>query len=129
MNLNPDATFLRFLIAGAFNTLFGWTVYSFAIFFGARPWLALIIGLTAGIAFNFISLSTFVFRNMVLKRLPLFVLSYGFIYTINLICLEVIQFWIDSPIWGQLVLSPPISILSYLVLSRTVFKQENAPPS
>jgi putative flippase GtrA len=117
-----QARFIRFLIAGAFNTLFGWLVYSAAILLGAAPWLALIIGLLAGIVFNFISLGAYVFRDMVLGRLPRFVLSYGFIYAANLICLKALKPWIYDPIWCQLLLTPPTALLSYFIQSRLVFK-------
>jgi len=125
MNLKSRTTFLRFLIAGGFNTLFGWLVYSAAIIFRMPPWLALIVGTVTGIGFNFISLGAYVFRDMSRKRLPLFVLSYGFIYTINLICLKAMELWIDSPIWGQLILTLPMAVLSYTVLSCMVFTLNN----
>lgn len=121
MNLKPRATFLRFLIAGGFNTLFGWLVYSTAVLSGAPAWLALIASMIAGIGFNFISLGTYAFRDMALKRLPKFVLSYGFIYVTNLVCLKLISPYVNQPIWAQLVLTPPMAILSYLLLSRMVF--------
>ncbi len=121
MSLKRNATFVRYLIAGGLNTLFGWLVYSVAILAGAQAWLALIVGIVTGIGFNFISLGGYVFRDMALKRLPRFVLSYGFIYTTNLIFLNMVKPWIVSPIWGQLLLTPVMAILSYIVLSRMVF--------
>jgi putative flippase GtrA len=127
MNFKRYATFIRFLIAGGFNSLFGWMVYSAAILFGAQPWLALIIGIVMGIGFNFITLGGYAFRDMSIGRLPRFVLTYGFIYVINLISLTLLQRWIDRPILGQLILTPFMAMVSYVVLSRMVFtaKTEN----
>lgn len=116
-----NSAFLRFLIAGAVNTLFGWLVYSAAIVLNLPPWLALITGTVAGVVFNFISVGGYVFRDMALGRLPRFILSYGFIYLINLVCLNMLRAWIDNPILAQLALTPPMAILSYVVLSRLVF--------
>jgi len=121
MNLQRHATFLRFLIAGGFNTLFGWAMYSLAILSGAQPWLALIVSTVTGIVFNFFSLGAYAFRDFALKRLPRFVLSYGVIYATNLICLGLIKRWLSDPIWAQLILTPPMAILSYLLMSRAVF--------
>lgn len=121
MNLKRHATFIRFLIAGGFNSLFGWLVYSAAILLGAPPWLALIIGIVMGIGFNFVTLGGYAFRDMTLARLPRFVLTYGFIYVVNLVCLTLLQRWIEQPILGQLVLTPLMAMVSYVVLSRMVF--------
>lgn len=121
MNFQRHAVLLRFLLAGAANTLWGLSVYAGSIWLGADTWMALAIGMLAGIGFNFLSLGAFVFRDMVLARLPRFILSYGFLYTANLLCLQAINLWIDDPIWSQLVLTPPMAIVSYVVLSRLVF--------
>jgi putative flippase GtrA len=121
MSLRRHATFLRFVIAGGVNTLFGWVIYAAAILSGAQPWLALIVSTVTGIGFNFVSLGAYAFRDMALKRLPRFVLSYGFIYASNLMCLKWLRPWIEQPIWAQLILTPPMAILSYLLLSRLVF--------
>lgn len=128
MNLERHATFLRFLIAGGFNTLFGWLVYSAAILWGMQPWLALVVGMATGIGFNFISLGAYAFRDTALKRFPRFALSYGFIYATNLICLKALKPWIDQPIWAQLILTPPMAILSYVLLSRMVFSGRRDKP-
>ena len=121
MNLDRHATFVRFLIAGGFNTLFGWMVYSVAILVGLQPWLALIVGIATGIGFNFVSLGAYAFRDMALKRLPRFILSYGVIYATNLLGLQMLKPWVDHPIWAQLILAPTMALLSYFLLSRTVF--------
>jgi putative flippase GtrA len=121
MNLQRHAVLLRFLVAGGINTLWGWSVYAVSILLGAQIWLALGIGMLAGIAFNFVSLGAFVFRDMVLARLPRFVLAYLFLYATNFACLQALHRWIENPIWSQLVLTPPMATLSYVVLSRMVF--------
>jgi putative flippase GtrA len=121
MNFRQHATIVRFLIAGGFNTLFGWAVYSCAILLGLQPWLALIVGIVTGIAFNFFSLGAYAFRDLALRRLPRFLLSYGFIYAANLLGLHALKPWVEDPIWAQLILTPLMAILSYFLLSRMVF--------
>ncbi len=121
MNLKIDNTYLRFLIAGGFNTLFGWLCYAAAILLGAPPWLALILATLTGVVFNFITLGGYAFRSLVLNRFPRFVLAYCVIYTTNLISLEALKPWVASPIWGQLILTLPLALLSYLIMSKLVF--------
>jgi len=115
-------TALRFGIAGAVNTLFGWAVYSISILFGAAPWMALIIGTIIGISFNFISIGGYAFRDLTARRLPRFVACYVALYLLNLGCLLLLQKAIPDPMWAQATLTPPMAITSYLMLSRLVFR-------
>lgn len=115
--------FTRFLMAGIINAIFGWIVYSITILFGFASWFALIIGLIAGITFNFATIGGYVFRSMTLQYLPKFIASYVLIYLINLSCLQLIEQWIIQPILSQLILTPPIAIISYILQSYFVFKK------
>lgn len=119
-------TFIRFLIAGAANTLFGWSIYTVTILAGFEPWVALICGIVVGIAFNFVSIGGYAFRQFTLKRLPQFAASYSVIYATNLISLDLLARKFD-PITAQLILTAPMAILSYILLSRFVFKKHEAP--
>jgi putative flippase GtrA len=115
----------RFIAAGVLNTLFGWLIYSTTILLGAQPWFALIIGIVFGIAFNFVTLGGYVFRNLVKEKIPKFVAAYACIYLINLVLLRLLKPWVESAIWGQLILSLPIAVVSYLLQSKFVFGTEN----
>ena len=121
MSFKIENSYVRFLIAGGFNTLFGWMCYAAAILLGAPPWLALILATLTGIVFNFITLGGYAFRSLVLSRFPRFLLAYCVIYTTNLITLRALKPWVDSPILGQLILTIPLALLSYLIMSRLVF--------
>ena len=59
---------LRFIVAGAINTLFGFAVYSAAVLAGLPVWSALLVGNVAGVGFNFVTIGGYVFG--VLGRLP-----------------------------------------------------------
>ena len=94
--------------------------------FGCPPWLALIVATLTGMVFNFITLGAYAFRSLVLNRFPRFILSYGAIYTTNLICLKALKPWVDNPILGQLILTLPLAILSYIIMSKIVFNPQIA---
>jgi putative flippase GtrA len=126
MNLEINNRYVRFLIAGGFNTLFGWLCYAGLILLGAPPWLALILATLTGITFNFITLGGYAFRSLVLNRFPRFVLAYCIIYTTNLVCLKALSPWVDSPILGQLILTLPLALLSYIIMSKLVFNTRSA---
>ena len=46
---------LRFVLAGGINTLFGFLVYTLTIVSGAVAWIAILVGMLAGTAFNFLT--------------------------------------------------------------------------
>lgn len=113
--------FLRFLIAGGINTLFGFLVFSLAVFAGLPTWLALIVSTVAGTLFNFFTTGAYVFRDLTCRRLPRFVLCYAMVYVVNLEALGAVQPAIGSKIAAQAALALPIAFLAYWLLARFAF--------
>lgn len=118
--------FLRFLVAGAINTLFGFLVYSAAMLSGAAVWLALLLGLVCGTIFNFFSTGGYVFRDLRLPRVPRFVVCYVFVYAANLKLIGWLSLWVGNQIMAQAILTVPIALLTYILMARFVFLRE--PP-
>jgi putative flippase GtrA len=119
--LLSDSTFLRFCVAGVVNTVVGFASYGGAVLAGAPVGAALLCGIVAGIIFNFFSIGGYVFRMLILARLPRFVCGYLAIYAINYVALAALRRWLESPILAQLVLTLPMALLSYLIMQRFVF--------
>jgi putative flippase GtrA len=117
---------LRFLVAGAANTLFGLAVYAGTILVGSPTWLALLVGIVAGIAFNFISFGAYAFRDLSLKRLPRFLCAYSLIYLVNIGTLDAVRRIVPDPIVAQVILTLPMAALSWILMSRFVFRK--TPP-
>ena len=113
--------FIRFLLVGGLNTLFGFLVYSTFILLHCPTWVALLGGNVAGVTFNFFTIGGLVFLNLSLSRVPLFVLSYLVIYFINLELIGSIAELVYGRIVAQAVLALPMAVLSYLILSNFVF--------
>jgi putative flippase GtrA len=113
--------FIRFLISGGVNTLFGFAVYSIFILSGATVWLALISGTVIGALFNFFTTSGFVFRDLSFTRAPRFLLCYALVYVINLQALEWLSSSLSNKIVSQAILVLPIAVLSYLLMKKFVF--------
>lgn len=111
----------RFLVAGAVNTLFGWLIYSASVLLGAPVWMALIVSTVVGIGFNFLTIGGYAFRALSTRRLPKFVSAYALVYVANLSAIEALEGWIFDPIWVQLLLTPPMALLSFMLMSRWVF--------
>lgn len=117
--------FLRFLVAGAINTLFGFVVYSFAVLAGAQVWLALLLGLVCGTIFNFISTGGYVFRDLALGRIPKYLLCYLLVYFLNLKLIDWLLLWVGNAILAQAVLTLPMAVLAYVLMARFVFVKKS----
>ncbi|HET7175767.1 MAG TPA: GtrA family protein [Gammaproteobacteria bacterium] len=115
--------FVRYLLVGGLNTLFGFLVYSTFILLHCSTWLALIGGNVAGVVFNFFTIGGLVFLNLSPSRVPLFVLSYVVIYFVNLELIGWVAGLVHGRIMAQAVLVLPMALLSYLILSTYVFKK------
>ena len=114
----------RFLIAGFFNTIFGFTIFCIGYKSGLYIWLALIIAQLCGVIFNFITLGH-AFKNLLLSNFPRFILAYFVLIIINIIIIDVLKKFIENLIILQGIISFPLAILSYLVMSNFVFKKSS----
>ena len=126
----PDRQrWLRFLAAGALNTLFGFAVYSAAIVLGAPVWAGLVISNACGIAFNFVTTGGYAFRNRMMERFPRFALSYLGLGLVNWLLIDWVGAWVHGPITAQAILAAPLALLSYSLLVRFVFTPPAAQPT
>ena len=121
------STFLRFLIAGGLNTLFGFAVYTGLILLGVPLWAALIFSTLAGIAFNFITTGGYAFRDLSYARLPRFVICYFLVFGANFGLITVCTGFLHDKILAQLILAPFIAVFSYFLLARFVFLRKYRP--
>ena len=112
---------LRFLLAGAINTLFGYAVYAVCILAGAPIWLALLIGMLAGTVFNFFTTGGYAFRQLSAKFYPRFLACYLLLYAVNLALIAGLSAWIGRPLLIQALLLVPLALLSYFMMARLVF--------
>lgn len=118
----PDSTFIRFLIAGGVNTLFGFLVYSAAILLGLPVWQALLAGNVTGVGFNFLTTGGYVFRDLSVSRFFRFSLAYSVIYLVNFALVMWLQRWIASTILIQVGLTVPMALGSYILMAKFVFR-------
>jgi putative flippase GtrA len=115
--------FARFLLVGGLNTLFGFVAYSAFVLLHSPPWLALLGGNIAGMLFNFFTTGHFVFLDLSASRLPRFVAAYLFVYGLNLVLIGRLTALTHSLIVSQACLAPVMAVVSYVLLSRLVFRK------
>ena len=128
MELNPSNLFkrsliARFILAGALNTLFGWTIFSLFIFYGINVSLSLFFGMTFGILFNYLTIGGYAFKKFSRIIFLKFILSNLFIYFLNLFVLSILQNVINNVIFAQFTLLPFLAIISFIIMKKIVFKK------
>lgn len=119
-----SSTFIRFLVAGGINTLFGYVVYGASVLAGAPVWLALLIGMVAGTVFNFFTTGGYAFRQLEIARYPRFVGCYLLVYALNLVLIDALGPWVPDKLLAQGVLLLPLALLSYFLMDRLVFARD-----
>lgn len=120
-----ERRFIKFLLVGLLNTLFGLAAYAILIHLGLPIWLALIGGNAAGIAFNFFTTGHLVFSDIALNRLPRFVCAYLTCYALNYVAIRILVSLHLGAIESQVLLAPAIAITSYYLMSRHVFAESS----
>ncbi len=117
-----NVKFFRYLLVGMLNTSVGFAVFSLVIYLSkGQLELSLAANIGVGVFFNYLSYGFIVFKNMGWLQFLKFVLSYSFIYLVNLLILKTMQNFnfniYVSQFFNVLYLAP----LSYYIFSRFVF--------
>ena len=120
-----DRQFLRFLVAGGVNTLFGFSVNLAVMLSGQPVWLSMLVGTVAGVTFNFFTHGGYAFRDMSARRLPRYVAGYAVVYLVGLAAFHVLNVVVPGPVLCQVLLVVPMALFSYLIMSRFVFGQRS----
>ena len=115
----------RFVLAGGVNAAFGFGVFSGLVLLGAPGWLAVLGGNLAGLGFNFLTHGGLVFRQLSWRNLPRFTGCYALLLLINTLMLGLLEGLAGGKIIAQALLTIPLSVLSYFLLSRWVFTSKS----
>jgi len=113
--------FVKFLIVGGLNALFGFTVYSLLAITALPTWLVLLGANLLGIIFNFFTTGGLVFKSLSITKVPVFIICYGIVFLLNLGLLYWLTPVFDSRILAMATVIIPMAILTYLMQSRFVF--------
>jgi putative flippase GtrA len=118
--------FLRFLIAGGLNTLFGYTAFAALVWAGVTNDAAVIGSTIAGVAFNYGTYSR-VFAAQGFARLPAFIAIYGALLLANILALRFFVAAGTGAYVGQALVLILIVPITYLALKRFVFASQPEP--
>lgn len=116
-----EMQFVRFLVIGLLNTLFGYGCFVLLLYLGLHYALALLIATVIGILFNFITTGRLVFRSGANHLLLRFVGVYLAVYTVNVAGLKALSQLGWSGYMSGAVLLLPVAALSYFLNKKFVF--------
>jgi putative flippase GtrA len=114
--------FLRFLITGGVNTVFGYSVFCLVFWISGRPIAALAVATILGTLFNFLTIGNFVFRNAEPRLLWRFIAIYAMVFAFNAMGLSLFDRCGFNSIVAQAILTPLVVAASYLLNRRFVFR-------
>ena len=113
--------FLRFLVVGGINTLFGYSVYALLLYVNAHYSLAAVVATILGILFNFKTTGRLVFNSRDNRLLLKFVAVYAFVCLVNIMALKVFDFFqVDLYLAGFIMLLP-MALLGFFLNKMYVF--------
>lgn len=117
-----DRQFIRFLVAGCINTLFGYGVFSLLVLAGLGPDISLLVATVAGVLFNYFTTGKIVFAARGWGRLPWFAAVYSLTFLTNLLSLRGLIAAGMPSLLAQAVLLPVIVVLSFVLNKFLVFR-------
>jgi putative flippase GtrA len=117
----PYARFVKFLLVGGLNTLFGYAVFLLALALTGRSILSLAIAWTLGVLFNFRTTGRLVFRASDSRLLARFIAAQIFVFCVNAAALRALE-WVGlASALAAALLTPLIAAVSYLLMRDVVF--------
>ena len=120
MNIK-SVLFYKYLLIGGVNTVFGYSVFAFLLFFGIHYSLAVLVATILGILFNFKTYGRFVFNNHSWNLLGRFVFVYTSIYLVNITLLLVFDLFVSNLYISGAMTTPVIAYLGYILNKRHVW--------
>lgn len=119
-----NSKFLRFILIGILNTMFGVGIYCLMIFIGLPYFIATLISNVLGVLFNFKTTGKFVFENNDNSLIFRFTLCYILIYAINTGVIKLMLLSKLNEYWAGFIATPIVAICSFFMLKHFVYKKK-----
>ncbi len=120
--MSTGVQFAKFLVVGALNTLFGYSVFAGLVLVGMDPVPALILTYVVGVLFNFVTTRRLVFGSSTRASLARFIAAYVLIYFFNLGLYKLGEAAGAGPLLAQALCLPVVAVFSFLLFKFQVFR-------
>ena len=118
-----ECRFLRFLLVGGLNTLFGYAVYAVLILLHVHYAVAAFVGTVLGVLFNFKTTGILVFGTRDNRLIFRFVGVYVITYILNVSCLRAFAAFDVNMLLAGAILILPLAVVSYSLNKYLVFSK------
>ena len=119
--------FLRFILVGGLNTLFGYAVFASFLAIGAHYALAALFSTFLGALFNFKTYGRLVFKNSENRLIFRFFGVYLTTYVLGVVLIGVLKTYHLSSYAAGAVLALPMALVSFQLNRRLVFSRMTNP--
>lgn len=121
--------FAKFLLTGMLNTSFGYLAFSFFTYVTGNPSLSVILANITGVLFNFKSYGLLVFKSHDNSRIYRFSFAYTILTISQIGLLKFLEhLGLHNAYIAAAILTPPMAIFSYVLLTRFVFREPSHSP-
>ncbi len=117
-----DIRFLKFLMVGGINALFGYLTYALLIFLSFHYVLAALLSTVLGVLFNFNTTGRLVFKSRDNKLLFKFVGVYLIILPLNIFALKIFRYYEFDMYLAGFILLLPMALIAFALNKKFVFK-------
>lgn len=117
-----DIRFLKFLMVGGINALFGYLTYALLIFLSFHYILAALLSTVLGVLFNFKTTGRLVFESRDNKLLFKFVGVYLIILPLNIFALKIFRYYEFDMYLAGFILLLPMALIAFALNKKFVFK-------
>ena len=123
--MSLSAQFLRFLVVGVVNTLFGYAVFAGLVLAGVAPLAALVVCYVVGVPFNYLTTGRFVFASARRSAGSFirFVAAYVMIYIFNAVLYRGVEAMVGAPLAAQALCIPLVAVFSFLLFKLHVVRE------
>ncbi|RAX51809.1 polysaccharide synthesis protein GtrA [Helicobacter sp. 16-1353] len=121
-------SFIKYLIVGIINTLFGFGIIFILMYYGLLPEIANFIGYLCGIILSFILNKYFTFKsnNHIRKEFFRFLISMGIAYAINLIILIIsYRYFLINEYVSQIIAGVFYTLSGYILSKLYAFRNKS----
>ena len=116
--------FIKFILVGIINTIFGYSLYALLIYLNLHYSVAVLVGTIVGIMFNFKTTGKLVFNNNENMLLFKFLGVYTVTYILNVSALKIFDTFKFNMYVAGLLLIFPMAAISFTLNSKYVFKEK-----
>lgn len=116
--------FVRFVLVGIVNTLFGMSIYTLCLYVGMPYQVATFVSTILGVLFNFKSIGVMVFGSHDNRLIWRFVISYAVAYVIQLLVIKLLLLTTSlNTYWCGYLSTPIVAVFSFVIQKKFVFKR------